>query len=58
MHPEEQMKTNQTSVTVEEVAMIMGQKDIEIFALQKQIVAQARRIEELTPKSIEATSTQ
>jgi hypothetical protein len=37
-------------VSVEEVQMLLGQKDIEIFALHKQIVALQKRVEELTPK--------
>lgn len=34
-------------VTVEELAMLIGQKDIEIFFLQKQIQAAKARIAEL-----------
>lgn len=41
------------NVSVEEVAMIVGQKDIEIFYLHKQIAALQKRIAELTPKSVE-----
>lgn len=37
-------------VTIDELAMLIGAKEIQIFALQKQIAAQQKRIEELTPK--------
>lgn len=37
-------------VSVEEVAMLLGAKDIEIHYLQKQLQAANKRIEELTAK--------
>lgn len=46
------------NVSVEEVAMILGQKDIEIFAMQKQISALQKRVEELTPRPEEKTELQ
>lgn len=38
-------------VTPEELATLLGMKTIEIFAMQKQIAAMQKRIEELTPKA-------
>jgi hypothetical protein len=35
------------NVSIEEVAMILGQKEIEIFVLQKQIATLLKRIAEL-----------
>jgi hypothetical protein len=35
------------NVSIEEVAMILGQKEIEIFVLQKQIATLQKRIVEL-----------
>lgn len=40
-------------VSVEEIAMLLGQKDIEILVLQKQI---AELKSQLTPKPTEPTS--
>lgn len=37
-------------VSIEEVAALLGQKDIEILVLQKSLQAATKRIEELTPK--------
>lgn len=37
-------------VSVEEIAALLGQKDIELLLLQKQLAAMQRRIDELTPK--------
>lgn len=37
-------------VTVEELAMLIGQKDVEIFYLQKQIATLQKQVSELTPK--------
>lgn len=38
------------NVSIEEIAMLIGQKDIEILFLQKQIAALQKRIAELEPK--------
>lgn len=48
----------QVKVSIDELAMMIGQKDIEIFALHKQITAMQKRIEELTPKPEEKTELQ
>ena len=37
-------------VTIEEVVALLGQKDIEILALQKQIALLQKRLSELEPK--------
>ena len=37
-------------VSIEEVAMLLGQKDIEIFALQQQLQAALKRLAEFEPK--------
>lgn len=37
-------------ITVEEVQMLLGQKDIEIYALHKRIVELEKKVAELTPK--------
>lgn len=37
-------------VTVEELAMLIGSKEIEIFTLQKQIAALQKLVKELEPK--------
>jgi hypothetical protein len=37
-------------VTIEELAMMIGQKDIQIFSLEKQLIAAHQRIAELSPK--------
>lgn len=37
-------------VTPEELALLIGLKDIEIMVLQKQLVAAKKRIAELEPK--------
>lgn len=37
-------------ITIEELAMMLGQKDIEIFSLEKRLIEAQKRIEELTPK--------
>lgn len=39
--------TNPAQVSVEEVTMMIGQRDIEIFSLQKQLQAAKARIAEL-----------
>ena len=41
---------NHGNVTVEEVQMLLGQRDIEIYALNKLIAALRKRITELEPK--------
>jgi hypothetical protein len=38
------------NVTPDELAMLLGAKDIEIFALQKRVADLQKRVEELTPK--------
>lgn len=38
---------NEPSVSVEEVAMLLGQKDVEIYALRKQLAALQKRIANL-----------
>lgn len=40
-------------VSIDEIAMLLGAKDIEIHHLQKQIAALQKRVEELTPKPAE-----
>lgn len=42
------------NVSVEEVAMVIGQKELEIYYLQKQIAALQKRIAELMPNPVEA----
>lgn len=42
--------TDDGRVTLDEVAMLLGAKVIEIHALQKQLQAAQKRIAELTPK--------
>jgi hypothetical protein len=37
-------------VSIEEIAMLIGSKDIEIMSLQKQLDAAQKRIAELEPK--------
>lgn len=44
-------------VTIDELAMLLGAKDIEIYALQKQIQAAMKRIAELEPKPDEPSAT-
>lgn len=39
-----------TKVSIEEIAALLGQKDIEILVLQKQVGFLQARVEELTPK--------
>ena len=41
---------NPMQVSVEEIAALLGQKDIEIMVLQKTVAAMQKRIDELTPK--------
>lgn len=38
------------NITVEELAMLLGQKDMEIFVLQKQLQGALARVAELEPK--------
>lgn len=45
-------------VSVDEIAALLGQKDIEILVLQKQVGAMQKRIEELTPNPEEKTELQ
>ena len=38
------------NINIEEVAMLLGQKDMEIYNLQKQLSALQIRVKELEPK--------
>lgn len=38
-------------ITIEELAMLLGQKDIEIFSLQKRILELQNKLEEKVPES-------
>lgn len=38
------------NVTPDELAMLLGARDIEIYALQKQLAEAQKKIAELTPK--------
>ena len=38
-------------ISLEEVAALLGQRDIEIMVLQKQLIAAQKHIEELSPKT-------
>lgn len=43
-------KDSGSHVTIEELAMMIGQKEIQLFALEKRLIAAHRQIAELTPK--------
>lgn len=43
-------KDTQMQVTVEELAMLLGTKDIEIYSLQKQVASLQQKLAEVQPK--------
>lgn len=38
------------NVTVDELVLMLGTRDVEVYLLQKQLQAALKKIEELTPK--------
>jgi hypothetical protein len=38
------------NMTIDELALMLGAKDMEIYILQRELAAAKKRIEELTPK--------